>query len=100
MRRLGTTAMSSNAYARLARLADQLKAALGELKTAEDRLPEQWRPQYRRIVNAHGADALAAVQNQSCAHCHTHITAQQLHDIQTGEFVCCRSCGRGLYMPE
>jgi predicted nucleic acid-binding Zn-ribbon protein len=86
--------------ARLARLADQLKAALGELKEAEGRLPEQWRPQYQRLVNAYGADALAAVQGQSCAHCHTQITTQQLHEIQTGEFVACRSCGRALYMPE
>jgi uncharacterized protein len=86
--------------ARMARLADQLKTALGELKEAEGRLPEQWRPQYQRLVNAYGADALAPVQGQSCAHCHTQITAQQLHDIQTGEFVGCRSCGRALYMPE
>jgi predicted nucleic acid-binding Zn-ribbon protein len=86
--------------ARLARLADQLRGALNDLKAAEERIPEQWRPQYQRIVNAHGADALAAVQGHACAHCHTQITVQQLHDIQTGEFICCRACGRGLYMPE
>jgi predicted nucleic acid-binding Zn-ribbon protein len=86
--------------ARLGRLADQIKDALGQLTEAEGRLPEQWRPQYQRLVNAYGADALAAVQGQSCSHCHTQITVQQLHDIQAGEFMFCRSCARVLYMPE
>jgi predicted nucleic acid-binding Zn-ribbon protein len=85
--------------ARLARLAEQQKAALVELKAVEETVPEQYQPQYQRMVNAYGADALASVQNQACANCHMQITVQQMHDLETGEFVCCRSCGRGLYLP-
>ena len=83
---------------RLARLAGQLKEALGQLKAAEGQIPEQFVPLYQRMVTAFGADSLAAVQNHSCAHCHTHITIQQMHEVETGEFVTCRSCGRGLYL--
>ena len=84
---------------RLSRLAGELKAALAELKAVEETVPEQFRPQYQRLVNAYGADSLAPVENHSCAHCHTQITVQQMHDLETGEFVCCRACGRGLYLP-
>jgi predicted nucleic acid-binding Zn-ribbon protein len=83
---------------RVARLAEQLKTALGELKTVETQIPEQHKAQYQRMVTAFGADSLAAVENHSCAHCHTHITVQQMHEVQTGEFVTCRSCARGLYL--
>ncbi len=83
---------------RLTRLAEQLKTTLGQLKTVEADIPEPFVPQYQRMVTAFGADALAAAQNHSCAHCHTHITVQQLHEVETGEFVLCRSCGRGLYL--
>jgi hypothetical protein len=83
---------------RLTRLAEQLKTTLGELKTVEKQIPEQFQAQYQRMVNAFGADSLAAVQNHSCTHCHTHITVQQLHEVETGEYVTCRSCARGLYL--
>lgn len=85
---------------RLARLAEQLKTTLGQLKAVEANVPENMAAQYQRMVAAFGADSLAAVENHSCAHCRTHITVQQLHEVQTGEFVTCRSCGRGLYLPE
>ena len=84
---------------RLTRLAEQLKTTLGQLKTVEANIPEQFVPPYQRIVTAFGADALAAAENHSWPHCHTHITVQQLHEVETGEFVLCRSCGRGLYLP-
>jgi predicted nucleic acid-binding Zn-ribbon protein len=83
---------------RLTRLAEQLKTALGELKSAEASIPEQFAPLYQRMVNAFGADALAGVHNHSCAHCHSRITVQQMHEVETGEYVTCRSCGRGLYL--
>jgi predicted nucleic acid-binding Zn-ribbon protein len=83
---------------RLTRLSEQLKTALVDLKAADSKIPEQFQSQYQRMVNAFGADALAAVENRSCAHCHMHITVQQMHEVEQGEFVLCRSCGRGLYL--
>src|SRR5580698_4434939 len=46
---------------RFVQLADQLKTALASLAAAEAGIPEQFLPQYQRIVTAFGADALAAV---------------------------------------
>ena len=93
-------AFEADHKARLERLAAELQQTLGLLKEAETQLPPDVWPQYQRIVNAYGADALAGVHGQNCAHCHTQITSQQLHEVQTGQFVCCRSCGRGLYQSE
>jgi uncharacterized protein len=84
---------------RLARLAGELQSALEQLKAAEVNIPEDFRPQYQRLVNAYGADALAAAEGQSCSQCHTQLTTQQYHEVMTGYFVCCKSCGRGLYVP-
>ena len=83
---------------RLGRLAGQLKETLAQLKAVEADIPEQFVSLYQRMVTAFGADSLAAVHNHSCAHCHTHITIQQMHEVDTGQFVTCRSCGRGLYL--
>jgi uncharacterized protein len=83
---------------RMARLAEQLKTTLGQLKAVEANIPEPLVPQYQRMVAAFGADSLAAVESHSCKYCHTHITVQQMHEVETGEFVTCRSCGRGLYL--
>ena len=58
------------------------------------------KPLYARLVTGFGADALAAVKDRTCQHCHTAITIQQQHEIESGRFVTCRSCGRGLYLPE
>lgn len=85
---------------RLARQSEELKSALAGLATAEGKLPAEMRPQYQRIVNAYGADSLASVEGNTCRHCHTHITSQQGIELLAGEFVLCKSCGRGLYLPE
>jgi predicted nucleic acid-binding Zn-ribbon protein len=95
----GLAAFEGGQKERLARLAEELRASLGQLKAAEDSVPADVRPVYQRLVNAYGADALAAVEGQSCAYCHTQITVQQQHEVQTGQFVQCKSCGRGLYLP-
>src|SRR5262245_38001582 len=84
---------------RLARLSGELKSALEQLKAAEAQVPDDFRPQYQRLVNAYGADSLAAVEGQTCSHCHMQITFQQQHEVTTGHFICCKSCGRGLYLP-
>ena len=84
---------------RLARLAAELQDTLRQLKVAESDVPEDIRPQYQRLVNAYGGEALAAVDGQTCSHCHMQITTQQLHEVVTGRFVFCTSCGRGLYLP-
>jgi uncharacterized protein len=77
--------------------ADELKAALAE---AEKILPSTAIVTYRRLVQAHGAGALATVENNACTACFEVLSANYLVELNTGKFLFCRSCGRLLYRPE
>jgi predicted nucleic acid-binding Zn-ribbon protein len=84
---------------RMVRLKDEIKAATAALATEEAKIPPVVRGQYDRLVKAHGADAFAAVENQTCTHCRVGITTQGLADLRQGnEFICCRNCGRAQYL--
>jgi predicted nucleic acid-binding Zn-ribbon protein len=77
--------------------ADELQVALVE---AEKILPSTAIAMYRRLVQAHGAGALATVENSACTACFEILTANYLVELNTGKFLFCRSCGRLLYRPE
>jgi uncharacterized protein len=84
---------------RIARLKSEAAAATQSLAAEDAKIPASIRGHYDRLVKAHGADALAAVENQSCSHCRVGVTAQHLADLAgKSEFFCCRICGRGLYL--
>jgi uncharacterized protein len=84
---------------RIVRLKDEVKTATAALAAEEAKIPPAIRGQYDRLVKAHGADAFAAVENQTCTHCRVGITQQGLADLRAGnEFICCRNCGRAQYM--
>jgi uncharacterized protein len=84
---------------RMVRLKDEVKTASAALAAEEAKIPPAIRGQYDRLVKAHGADAFAAVENQTCTHCRVGITQQGLADLRAGtEFICCRNCGRAQYM--
>src|SRR5262245_55005935 len=89
-----------DAAERVVRLNETIAESTQALAAEEARIPSGIRGQYDRIVKAHGADALAPVEGQSCTHCRVTITAQMVSDLQRGtEFIVCRSCGRALYLP-
>src|SRR5438874_4972302 len=81
---------------RVARLGEELKAALAGVATVEAQLPPDMRQHYQRMINAFGADAFAPVEGTTCSYCNMQITSQQQIEVQSGEFVLCRSCGRAL----
>src|SRR5262249_24746335 len=88
------------AVERLARLKEGAAEATKTLATEEAKISPGIRGQYDRLVKAHGADALAPVDGQSCTQCRVSITAQMYSDLQRGtEIIFCRSCGRALYLP-
>lgn len=78
-----------------------LRSELGlleaSLSSAEKIIPASLQADYRRLVQAHGPNSLAAVDEKACSSCRTIITAQQMIDLRTGKFIFCRSCGRLLY---
>lgn len=56
--------------------------------------------QYRRLIAAHGAGALAAVEEKICSACYVELEPQLRVELKTGKSVFCRSCGRLLYRDE
>jgi predicted nucleic acid-binding Zn-ribbon protein len=87
------------AKARLARLTEELAQTQAAVKAAEAQLPPAMMPSYNRLINAHGADAMAVVKDNACSHCRTGITQQMMNDLTAGRSIACRSCGRLLYLP-
>lgn len=81
-----------------------LKEREAELQTqvadAEKFLPPDAAGVYRRLVQAHGADALAAVEDSSCGSCYVKLTNQNLLELRMGKTLFCKTCGRLLYLPE
>lgn len=73
-------------------------ALLQELSNAESCLPADIIPAYRRQLQAHGADALAPIENRSCSSCYLQLTQQLFVEIRGGKPLFCRSCGRLMYI--
>ena len=72
----------------------------GELQVAEKELAIDVREKYDRIVKQKGADAMAAIDGQSCGGCFQQLTGNMVSDLMLGRVITCRSCGRLLYQPE
>jgi uncharacterized protein len=87
-----------NSQERVARLTIDLQDAQAKLAEAEKNIPADLRTNYDRLVQAHGADALAAVKDKTCTSCYKTITLQQQRDLEGGSLVVCKSCGRALYL--
>lgn len=72
----------------------------GALAAAERELPAAILDRYRRLVGAHGADALAAVEEKTCTACYTLLSPNECVELNVGKTLFCRSCGRLLYRAE
>ncbi|MBX3442305.1 MAG: hypothetical protein KF774_07845 [Planctomyces sp.] len=72
---------------------------LAALQKAEAVLSGDNLAKYRRLVEAHGADALASVENGVCTGCYVSLTPQQRVLLNSGQILFCSSCGRLMYAP-
>jgi predicted nucleic acid-binding Zn-ribbon protein len=81
-------------------LRSQVADLEASLREAEKILPATLVEPYRRLVQAHGAAALAPVENNACSVCFEILSANYLIELRTGNFRFCRSCGRLLYWPK
>jgi len=81
-------------------LAGEVDRVQGLLTAAEAELPDDARAVYDRGIKHKGADALAAIEGDSCGGCFQQITSKMSADLMLGRVVACRSCGRLLYPPE
>jgi len=82
------------------KLRSQVSELEASLREAEKILPGGAMETYRRLVQAHGAGALATVENNACTACFAVLSTNTLVELNTGKFLFCRSCGRLLYRPE
>jgi predicted nucleic acid-binding Zn-ribbon protein len=73
---------------------------LGSLTKAESVLTGESLTQYRRVVEAHGAEAMAPVENGVCTGCYVALRPQQRVHLNNGEIIFCSSCGRLLYLAQ
>jgi uncharacterized protein len=70
-----------------------------EVEETEKHLPPEIEVIYRRLVQAHGPDALSAVATRSCSNCYLELTQQMLVELRAGKPLMCKSCARYLYVP-
>ena len=77
--------------------ASRLKSAIAE---AENPLPSAINELYRRLVHAHGADALASVDAGVCTACYMEVSPQCRVELNSGKIITCKSCSRLHYLAE
>lgn len=91
--------LTAEFQAKEAGLKEQAAALQLQVSEAEKILPPEVVPQYRRLVQAYGADALAQVVNKSCSECYVSVTAQVYMELRSGKIRFC-TCGRLNYVAE
>ncbi|MEX0701259.1 MAG: hypothetical protein WD069_04115 [Planctomycetales bacterium] len=79
-------------------LRQDLERLEAEVKQAEVGLPGTVMESYRRLVQAHGPGALAAVRGGVCTACNMSLLPQSRVELNSGKTVLCKSCGRLLYV--
>ena len=89
----------ADVQAKEAGLKEQAAALQIKVSEAEKILPAEIVPQYRRLVAAYGADALAPVVNKSCSECFVSVTAQVYVELRSGKVRFC-TCGRLMFVGE
>lgn len=75
----------------------ELKSRIAE---AEKIIPSEIQGQYRRLVDAYGPEALAAVRHGVCQQCNVTLTSQTKVLLASGKLIFCSSCGRLMYPAE
>lgn len=76
---------------------DALKQQIAEY---EKFLPSEVATMYRRLVTAHGPEALAPVENGTCQFCNVRLLAQSRVELNSGKIIFCKNCGRLMYLAD
>ena len=90
-------AFEKDVAAKRAGLEEDRTAQEDRLRAAEAIIPASLKTDYARLVQAHGATALAEIEDRVCTACSTTISPQQKVQLNLGELTFCRNCGRLLY---
>lgn len=60
-------------------------------------LPPEVVPQYRRLVQSYGANALSPVRGTACGECYVGQRQQTIMELRAGKLIFC-TCGRLMYL--
>ena len=71
-----------------------------QIAAAEKVIPGEGKAAWDRLRKAHGASALAVMEDGFCEACSTKVTNQDMVRIRMSDFMGCRGCGRILYFTE
>lgn len=80
-------------------LKSRAEALGGEIKQSESGLTGDLAEKYRRLVDAHGAVAMAPCESGICGNCRVQVTPQNKVRLNAGNVIFCSACGRMLYKP-
>lgn len=81
-------------------LTAEIERATGGIKEAETVIPGgESMAMYKRLRSSMGAAAMARMEDNYCSECNTAATSQDQVQMNMGEFILCRRCGRILYAP-
>lgn len=71
-----------------------------EIQQVEGDLPGDFRDMYRRLIRAKGGDALAPIHGEFCGGCNQHVPLNMINAVMLSKPICCKACGRLLYVHE
>ena len=83
---------------RLEVVKSDLQRVSEQYKAAELVLPEEFMPEYSRVVNARNDEALAGIENNTCGGCYHILTPKVVDRLRMDQVVSCPSCGVLLYL--
>ncbi len=95
-----TERIRSDVEAKLGVLENDLALVEKELGEIEASLPGEMKAEYRRLADANGEDALAALDDKCCGKCYTILSPQVLDQLRMTQSVTCGSCGSFIYIPQ
>jgi predicted nucleic acid-binding Zn-ribbon protein len=70
----------------------------GELTAADQGLPADFKIDYRRVIQAKGADGMAEAEDGVCQGCGYQITLNMQTELMLSKPIFCKACGCLLYM--
>ncbi|MEM1303942.1 MAG: phospholipase [Planctomycetota bacterium] len=71
-----------------------------ELAVAEQEVPGDFKTEYRRLIDAKGAEGLSEAEDGVCIACGQKMTLNMQSDLALSKPTFCKSCGCLLYLPE
>ncbi|MDF1842804.1 MAG: phospholipase [Rubripirellula sp.] len=84
----------------LAELAEESKRVEAELSSVEKEIPSNVFPDYKRLTDSKGENALAPVEGESCGGCYQTLTTNYIDRLRMSRLIRCPNCNAFLYTPE